>query len=167
MKNRRTTRLSVLVKLTATVVTAILLLAGALDRYYAQQMETAAHEALDRRAFAIASGLANECEYGLLIGNRLLLEQAVVKVSKGFLPPDRAPRPGASAHDHQRALGRPAGSCNPRPERSSRSRRNQSSRSADRGLTGYCESASGACFSREPPRRRRSQEKPAACPRCS
>ena len=79
MKNRPKTRLSVLVKLTATAVIAILLLAGALDRYYAKQMETAAHEALDTRAFAIASGLANECEYGLLIGNQPLLQQAVVK----------------------------------------------------------------------------------------
>jgi PAS domain S-box-containing protein len=70
----------VLVKLTATAVIAILLLAGVLDRYYAKQMETAAHESLDRRAFAIASGLASECEYGLLIGNRPLLQQAVVKV---------------------------------------------------------------------------------------
>ena len=80
MKNRRTTRLSVLVKLTATAVIAILLLAGVLDRYYAKQMETAAHDDLDRRAFAIASGWASEREYGLLIGNRPLLQQAVVKV---------------------------------------------------------------------------------------
>ena len=74
MKNSPKMRLSVLVKLTATAVIAILLLAGALDRYYAWQMETAAHEALDTRAFAIASGLASECEYGLLIGNRPLLQ---------------------------------------------------------------------------------------------
>ena len=80
MKNRRTTRLSVLVKLTATAVTVILLLAGALDTYYTRQMEGSADEALAQRGLAIASDLANDCDYGLLIGNRLLLQQAVVEV---------------------------------------------------------------------------------------
>jgi PAS domain S-box-containing protein len=80
MKNKRPTRLSVLVKLTATAVAAILLLAGVLDTYYARQMESSADEALDQRALAIASDLANDCDYGLLIGNRPLLQQSVVEV---------------------------------------------------------------------------------------
>ena len=55
------------------------MLAAALVYFYGREMTRNADEALDKRAGAIATGVANECEYGLLVGNNSLVQQAAVK----------------------------------------------------------------------------------------
>lgn len=80
MKIDQYKRWSLRLKMTLAAVAGVVLLAVVLVIFYGRQMARTADEALDKRAAAIATGLANECEYGLLVGNRQLVQQAVVKV---------------------------------------------------------------------------------------
>ena len=80
MNNKRHRGVSLQVKVVITATVALVLLAAMLVYFYGREMEQAANNALGKRAAAVATGLANECEYGLLVGNKSLLQQAVVKV---------------------------------------------------------------------------------------
>ncbi len=79
MKNEQHTRLSLQFKVAFTATLALLTLAAALVYSYGRQMAVTADAELDKRAAAIITGLANECEYALLVGNKSLLQRAVVK----------------------------------------------------------------------------------------
>jgi signal transduction histidine kinase len=80
MKINEHIRLSLRLKVALTAVVGVVLLAAVLVYFYGHEMTRTADEAMDKRAGAVATGLANECEYGLLIGNNSLVQQAVVKV---------------------------------------------------------------------------------------
>lgn len=80
MKTKGSIRLSLQFKVIITVILTLLLLALSLVYFYGRQMQHTADVALNQRAEAIANGLANECEYGLLVGSKALVQQAVVKV---------------------------------------------------------------------------------------
>jgi PAS domain S-box-containing protein len=71
--------LSLQVKAVVTAVGTLAALAALLMYFYGRQMQQAAEDALQKRAQAIATALASECEYGLLVGNKSLLQRAVVK----------------------------------------------------------------------------------------
>ena len=73
-------KVSLQVKVVAMAIVSVTLLAMLLVYFYGREMERAKYDALSKRAAAIATGLANECEYGLMAGNKTLLQQAVVKV---------------------------------------------------------------------------------------
>jgi PAS domain S-box-containing protein len=79
MKNEQHRRLGLQFKVAITATLALLTLAGALVYSYGKQMAVTADVELDKRAAAIITGLANECEYALLLGNKSLLQRAVVK----------------------------------------------------------------------------------------
>ncbi len=80
MKNKRQRRLGLQFKVVFIATLALLTLAAALVYSYGKQMVATADVELDKRAAAIITGLANECEYALLVGNKSLLQSAVVKV---------------------------------------------------------------------------------------
>jgi PAS domain S-box-containing protein len=79
MKNEQHRRLSLQFKVAVTATLAVLTLAAALVYSYSWQMAVTADAELDKRAAAIITGLANECEYALLVGNKSLLQSTVVK----------------------------------------------------------------------------------------
>ncbi|MCX7825160.1 MAG: ATP-binding protein [Verrucomicrobiae bacterium] len=62
-------------KVAIATVMAIAALAGVLVVFYNQETEQAGYSGLMRRAVTLASALANESEFGLLAGNKPLLER--------------------------------------------------------------------------------------------
>ena len=80
MKNEQHRRVSLQFKVALTATLALLTLAAALVYSYSRQMATTADAELDKRAAAIITGLASECEYPLLVGNKSLVQRAVIKV---------------------------------------------------------------------------------------
>ena len=80
MDNRRQMQWTVQLKVVTTAVVAMTVLVLGLGYFYGQQISWTARAASDKRALSIATGLANECEYGLLVGNKPLLASAVNKV---------------------------------------------------------------------------------------
>src|SRR2546428_2651035 len=79
MKTKISRLISLRLKIATGGLLSLLLLAGALVVHFGRQMEQAADEALTERALAIASDLAGDCEYGLMVGNKSLLQQAMTK----------------------------------------------------------------------------------------
>ena len=80
MKNEHHQRLGLQFKVAFTVTLALLTLAAVLVYNYSQQMAADADAEEDKRAAAIITGLAGECEYPLLVGNKALVQHAVTKV---------------------------------------------------------------------------------------
>ncbi|HVM60707.1 MAG TPA: ATP-binding protein [Verrucomicrobiae bacterium] len=80
MKNEGQKRVSLPLKVVIMAIAAVLSTAAVLVYSYSQQMATVADVELDKRAGAIITGLASECEYALIVGNKSLVERAVVKV---------------------------------------------------------------------------------------
>ncbi len=79
MKTNPPRTVSLQLKVVVTAVGALTLLAALLMYFYGRQMQQTAEDALRKRAQAIATGLASECEYGLLVGNKPVLQQAAVR----------------------------------------------------------------------------------------
>ena len=77
--NNQQLRISLQFKVALAAILAVLLLAAALVYFYGRQMAVTAGAELDKRGIAIAMGLASECEYPLMVGNKSMLQQAVVK----------------------------------------------------------------------------------------
>jgi len=77
--SRQRWRVSLQVKVTGLALLTVVLLAVALVYFYGRQMEETADIQLDRRGAAIAIGLAHECEYPLMVGNKTMLQQAATK----------------------------------------------------------------------------------------
>ena len=80
MKNEQHRRLSLQFKVAFTTTVALLTLAVALVYSYSRQMAAGADAEEDKRAAAIITALAGECEYPLLVGNKALVQRAVIKV---------------------------------------------------------------------------------------
>jgi PAS domain S-box-containing protein len=77
--NNQQLRISLQFKVALAAILAVLLLAAALVYFYGRQMAVTAGVELDKRGIAIAMGVASECEYPLMVGNKSMLQQAVVK----------------------------------------------------------------------------------------
>ncbi len=71
--------MNIQLKVAFTAILGGQLLATTLVVFYGRQMTTAADEALHKRGTAIAISVINDCEYGLLVGNKSLLQPAVAK----------------------------------------------------------------------------------------
>ena len=80
MKSNFQPRLSLQFKLAVTASVTSAMLATLLVIYYSQHLEIEARLALTSRAVAIASALASESEYGLLAGNKPLLQRNINSV---------------------------------------------------------------------------------------
>ena len=80
MNNKLHKRFNLQSKVALTAILAVLSITATLVYWYTHQMVATADIELDKRAAAIITGLANECEYALLVGNKPLIQHAVVKV---------------------------------------------------------------------------------------
>jgi len=79
MKKALRLHLNLQVKVALVAVTALVIVASGLTIYYSQVLTRAGEDAARQRVMAVASGLANECEYGLRTHNKALLQDAAVK----------------------------------------------------------------------------------------